>query len=83
MGKGPGLLLPGMQACVYLLEHEAGIVEKLGQLDRAAGYRQAAALLAEQCERMRSIDRTGRADGGDDETARRARPMPGGARRMG
>jgi len=83
MAKGPGLLLPGMQAAVYLLEQEAGIAESTGDDARAVGYRQAADLLKEQAGRMRSIRDTGRADGGDDETARRARPLPGATRRMG
>lgn len=73
MVKGPGLLLPGLQASVYLLAHEAGIAESLGESTRAAAYRQAADLLAEQYQRMRSIKLTGRADGGEREQETGAR----------
>lgn len=83
MAKGTGLLLPGMEAAVYLLEQEAGIAESTGETTRAAGYRESVDLLTEQIYRMRSIRDTGRADGGSNETARRARPLPGASRRMG
>lgn len=65
MSKGAGLLLPGLQASVYLLTHEAEVLDRMhGKGEpRAIAYRLAAELISEQTLRMRSIHRTGRAGG--------------------